>query len=290
MHVTHYLQIFTLISSSNAFNYLHPITRHPTTHRVNSNNAPRSRTIPNQLQNESNKICRKSTLKIGSLASKDDNVYDASLIDRVAYKLALKMTSKSSERDKAQFQLVTLLRVGIPSLISGILSFFIFPLLALFLASVMNDAGVFAVLSQDSSQFVQNFLTVSGLLFSILVGQTYAFLYTQQESVFYALFSEVTEAKSLLEQVALVCSGRAMYSKVLESISKYVQDDLKQLQADPAILISSRPIDDPLESIMYMTFFHYSSHRKFHVSLLIRCSTTKATQDSYVALVATSSN
>lgn len=44
-----------------------------------------------------------------------------------------------------------------------------------------------------------------------------------------------------------------MYTKVLESISKYVQDDLKQLQADPAVLISSRPVDDPLESIMYMT-------------------------------------
>eukprot|EP00555_Chaetoceros_dichaeta_P007151 CAMPEP_0198261062 /NCGR_PEP_ID=MMETSP1447-20131203/9859_1 /TAXON_ID=420782 /ORGANISM="Chaetoceros dichaeta, Strain CCMP1751" /LENGTH=323 /DNA_ID=CAMNT_0043948863 /DNA_START=460 /DNA_END=1431 /DNA_ORIENTATION=+ len=117
----------------------------------------------------------------------------------------------------------------------------------------MNDAGVFAVLSQDSSQFVQNFLTVSGLLFSILIGQTYAFLYQQQEAVFYALFNEVTEAKSLLEQVALVCQGRAMYTKVLESISKYVQDDLKQLQADPAVLISSRPVDDPLESIMYMT-------------------------------------
>lgn len=44
-----------------------------------------------------------------------------------------------------------------------------------------------------------------------------------------------------------------MYTKVLESISKYVQDDLKQLQADPAVLISSRPVDDPLENIMYMT-------------------------------------
>lgn len=109
------------------------------------------------------------------------------------------------------------------------------------------------MLSQDSSQFVQNFLTVSGLLFSILIGQTYAFLYTQQEAVFYALFNEVTEAKSLLEQVALVCQGRSMYSRVLESISKYVQNDLKQLQADPAVLISARPIDDPLESIMYMT-------------------------------------
>jgi hypothetical protein len=48
----------------------------------------------------------------------------------------------------------------------------IFPALALFLASTMNDAGVFTVLSQDSSQFVQNFLSVSSLLFSILVGQT----------------------------------------------------------------------------------------------------------------------
>jgi len=157
------------------------------------------------------------------------------------------------EGDSSMVQFVTLLRVGIPSLVAGILATFAFPALALFLASVMNDAGVFAVLSQDSSQFVQNFLTVSGLLFSILVGQTYAFLYTQQESVFYALFNEVTEAKSLLEQVALVCQGRSMYGRVLESISKYVRDDLKQLKADPAVLISSRPVDDPLESIMYMT-------------------------------------
>jgi len=117
----------------------------------------------------------------------------------------------------------------------------------------MNDAGVFAVLSQDSSQFVQNFLTVAGLLFSILVGQTFYFMYQQQESVYYALFQEVTEAKSLLEQVALVCQGRSMYKNVLASINKYVHDDLKQLQADPAVLLSSRPVDDPLEAIMYMT-------------------------------------
>ena len=155
--------------------------------------------------------------------------------------------------DRQRYNLKTLLSVGIPSVISGIAATFLFPFLALFLASIVNDAGVFAVLSQDSSQFVQNFLTVSGLLFSILIGQTYAFLYTQQESVFYALFQEVTEAKSLLEQVALVCQGRSMYNRVLESISKYVQKDLKQLKADPAVLISSRPVDDPLESIMYLT-------------------------------------
>jgi len=188
--------------------------------------------------------------KLNSLASRDNN--DFSLIDRIATELSNKFSNENTP-EKLKVQLITLLRVGIPSIVSGIVAFFAFPALALFLASMMNDAGVFAVLSQDSSQFVQNFLTVSGLLFSILIGQTYAFLYQQQEAVFYALFNEVTEAKSLLEQVALVCQGRAMYTKVLESISKYVQDDLKQLQADPAVLISSRPVDDPLESIMYMT-------------------------------------
>ncbi|KAL3939788.1 MAG: hypothetical protein SGARI_001239 [Bacillariaceae sp.] len=110
-----------------------------------------------------------------------------------------------------------------------------------------------SVLTFDSSQFVQNFLTVAGLLFSILVGQTYYFMYQQQEMVYYALFNEVTEAKSLLEQVALVSQGRSMYQRVLQSMSTYVQTDLKKLQADPAVLLSARPMDDPLETIMYLT-------------------------------------
>ena len=200
-----------------------------------------------------------SPLLKASLISQDDDTFN-SFIERFATTITNKVIDEDAtstisvpRSEKFRYQLITLMRVGIPSIISGIIAFFVFPALALFLASIVNDAGVFAVLSQDSSQFVQNFLTVSGLLFSILIGQTYAFLYQQQEAVFYALFNEVTEAKSLLEQVALVCQGRAMYGKVLESISKYVRDDLKQLQSDPAVLISARPVDDPLESIMYMT-------------------------------------
>ena len=73
-------------------------------------------------------------------------------------------------------QLATILRISIPSVLIGVGATLAFPGLALFLASTWNDAGVFAVLSQDSSQFVQNFLTVAGLLFSILVGQTYYFV------------------------------------------------------------------------------------------------------------------
>jgi Protein of unknown function (DUF4239) len=87
----------------------------------------------------------------------------------------------------------------------------------------------------------------------VIVARTDYFLYTQQESIYYALFAEVTEAKSLLEQVALVCQGRSMYPRCLQSIARYVQDDLKQIQCDPAVLLSARPVDDPLESIMYMT-------------------------------------
>ena len=70
-------------------------------------------------------------------------------------------------------QLYTLLRVSIPSVLAGVAATLLFPGLSMGLATLMNDAGVFTVLSTDSSQFVQNFLTVAGLLFSILVGQTY---------------------------------------------------------------------------------------------------------------------
>mmetsp|Transcript_20899 Transcript_20899/g.51839 ORF Transcript_20899/g.51839 Transcript_20899/m.51839 type:complete len:392 (+) Transcript_20899:165-1340(+) len=148
---------------------------------------------------------------------------------------------------------LTFLRVVVPSILAGVAAFYAFPQLCLWLCSMFQDQGVFAVLSQDSSQFVQNFLSVSSLLFSILVGQTYYFMYQQQEMVYYALFDEVTEAKSLLEQVALVSQGRSMYKRVLECMYIYVESDLKALDKDPALLLSSRPMDDPLETIMYLT-------------------------------------
>lgn len=77
-----------------------------------------------------------------------------------------------SEADRRRVQFATLLRVCVPSFLSGVAAYLVFPAAALTLAGSMHDPGVFSVLSQDSSQFVQNFLTVAGLLFSILVGQT----------------------------------------------------------------------------------------------------------------------
>mmetsp|Transcript_12835 Transcript_12835/g.27225 ORF Transcript_12835/g.27225 Transcript_12835/m.27225 type:complete len:388 (+) Transcript_12835:122-1285(+) len=154
-----------------------------------------------------------------------------------------------------QVQLQTLSRILLPSLGSSLLAYLLFPPLALQLSYLINDSATFAVLSVDSSQFIQNFLTVTGLTFSILVGQTYYFMYQQQEAVFVSLFGEVTEAKSLLEQVALVCQGRRdMYEMCLGAMKEYVEEDLKRgLGKDPALSLSGRPMDDPLEVIMYLT-------------------------------------
>lgn len=62
-------------------------------------------------------------------------------------------------------------------------------------------------------------------------------------------------AKSLLEQIALVSQGRAvLYERILGCIQDYVRNDLTKFNdIEPSILISNRPIDDPLEQILYLT-------------------------------------
>ena len=180
----------------------------------------------------------------------------------------------SPDKDGA-VQIKTLVRVGVPSITLALIAALLYTPLCIFIANdiVHNDQGVFTVLSQDSSQYVQNILTTSGLMFSILTGYTYYFMYQQQEQLFLALFNEVSEAKSLLEQVSLVCTGREMYPQILECIQSYVEQDLKYCtRVDPAVFLSTRgntypmssaklefePLqdeekEDPLEAIMYMT-------------------------------------
>ncbi len=52
-------------------------------------------------------------------------------------------------------------------------------------------------------------------------------MYQQQEAVFVSLFWEVTEAKSLLEQVALVSQGRKdMYEMCLVAVKRCVSVNL----------------------------------------------------------------
>lgn len=74
-------------------------------------------------------------------------------------------------------QCVSLLRVSVPALVSAAAAKVVYPLAAMQIAGwIDGDDGVFAVVAQDASQYIQNVLTTSGLVFSILVGQTYYFM------------------------------------------------------------------------------------------------------------------
>jgi len=80
---------------------------------------------------------------------------------------------EDASRSRKIFQFKTLVRILLPSVFIGVGAFLAFPFASLFLVNLMsNDPAALTVLSQDSSQFVQNFLNVSSVLFSILVGQT----------------------------------------------------------------------------------------------------------------------
>jgi hypothetical protein len=62
-------------------------------------------------------------------------------------------------------------------------------------------------------------------------------------------------AKSLLEQIALVCQGRdTLYNRILSCMDLYIKNDLNRFNdIEPAVLLSARPSDDPLEDILYLT-------------------------------------
>jgi len=193
------------ISDNEVQAFQSPISQRYTSTTINDIMYPRQRQSTILMANSNNNDLLPTSLQTIRTAS-------TSSIDDI---------SLSSQPLQFQVQLETLSRIIVPSALASLGAFFIFPPLSLGLSYLINDSATFAVLSVDSSQFIQNFLTVTGLTFSILVGQTYYFMYQQQEAVFVSLFGEVTEAKSLLEQVALVCQGRRdMYEMCLVAVKR----------------------------------------------------------------------
>lgn len=85
-------------------------------------------------------------------------------------------TEPSQDQLKDFVQYVSLLRVGMPALGLAASAYVAYPVVAMTLANLIDDSGVFAVISMDASQYIQNILTTSGLVFSLLVGQTYYFM------------------------------------------------------------------------------------------------------------------
>ena len=171
---------------------------------------------------------------------------------RMAPKVTARRRSKAVFETRTRVTQNTVSRVALPTAASTAVAYVYFDNLSLLIRSTL-DAGTISILQADEAQFIQNFLTSMGLLFTILAGTAYSALYRQQEDIYEALFTEVTEAKSLLEQLCLIGAGRPFYGPALECIKGYVTDDLRRIDLSPAELLSSKPSKDPLERIMLMT-------------------------------------
>ena len=83
--------------------------------------------------------------------------------------------------------------------------------LAVWLRSFINGEGL-AVLANDEGQYFQNYVNAIDVMFSLLLVNTFAWLYNQQEQLYVSLFAEVSVAKALLEQIAYVSRGRPEYA------------------------------------------------------------------------------
>mmetsp|Transcript_18092 Transcript_18092/g.20858 ORF Transcript_18092/g.20858 Transcript_18092/m.20858 type:complete len:390 (+) Transcript_18092:54-1223(+) len=213
------------------------------------------------IQPATRKLQSVSSLHLGKTNEEQQYLFkpnSSGLFSEVCEEVAKSLVSDDYATDdnelKKYLQSVSLLRVGIPAIFFAIIASLAYPGISLWIADLINDESAFEVLSEDLSQYFQNILTTTGLMFTITVGYTYYFLYQQQEAIYLALFEEVAEAKSLLEQVSLVSEGRQdMYQNILGCIDRYVKEDLTQFFVEPSVLLSKRPIDDPLEEIMYLT-------------------------------------
>jgi len=147
----------------------------------------------------------------------------------------------------------TISNVGLWTLSSTAIAYLFFPQLQKVAWRFLVGTPGPSILNDTSIGYLGNFLALMSLLFSILAGNSYTSLYSQNEAIVCALFAEVSEAKALMEQLALVCSGRPFYRSALENIGRYVKDDLRRLDEPPAVLVACKPRDDPLESILYLT-------------------------------------
>lgn len=162
-------------------------------------------------------------------------------------------SSMTNVEDSEMIQFVkSLQRIIGPTMVAASVGFFFFDEVALFIRSNLGDEDV-RFLFNDDAQYIQNFLNADALLFAILAGDAYSALYTQQKQIYFALYQEVSEAKSLFEQITLVCQNRPFYIEALYCLRSYIKNDLQCLTVTPSLLLSAKPQQDPLESIMYMT-------------------------------------
>ena len=116
------------------------------------------------------------------------NVWEEVALSLVNVNANSSANKNDEERMKYYVQTISLLRIGLPSLAIAVTCKLLYPITGMTLAQVINDDGVFAVVSQDASQYIQNILTTSGLVFGLLVGQTFCTFCRNIVSLFILFF------------------------------------------------------------------------------------------------------
>jgi hypothetical protein len=86
----------------------------------------------------------------------------------------------TARRSRFIFELRTFLRVILPAMLSGTAAFLALPSLSFRVANFVTRTTVPGKIGMLSDA-VQSFISLVGLLYSILVGQVFGFLYSQQE-------------------------------------------------------------------------------------------------------------
>jgi hypothetical protein len=109
-------------------------------------------------------------------STKKSNKKPLSIWETVARKIINPYNDDDTATMEQYVQVVSSLRVGVPSLVAAIIAKSIYPLASMAIAGLIQDDGVFDVVANDYSQYIQNILTTSGLVFSLLIGQTYYFM------------------------------------------------------------------------------------------------------------------
>jgi len=86
-----------------------------------------------------------------------------------------------SRNNRIQFEIQTLLRVLLPATICGLLSFLSLPIINTYITNFIIKYTTLPNEINMLNDAVTSFISLVGLLYSILVGQVFGFLYSQQE-------------------------------------------------------------------------------------------------------------
>jgi len=150
-----------------------------------------------------------------------------------------------------------MLNVAIPALLLGTVAFNAYIPMSLFLRTLLAPTTL-AVMKDDMTQFTQNAFALELFLLGLVLELTFEFLLRRQEALYNAIYAEVSETKTLIEQLCLLGSTRyedegTATSGLLQDVESYLTQDL-QLVGEPDLLpIAWRSEVDPLEKLMFAT-------------------------------------